>query len=251
MRRRKREDVSMPLMEHIGALRKVLLFSAYAIAIGAILGWIYSDQVYAFIARPVVNIEGVNFMTTTPLEPALVKLKVSIVVGILVALPIIFWQVWSFVLPALKQNERKYLYMIAPSSLILFLLGAAFAFFFVIPLGMNFLLFLGQNAVETSTLLTKSSYLTFIIRFVLTFGIVFQTPVVILLLIRLGLLSPNTLAKKRKYALFAIIVIAMLVSPTPDLLTQGLMIVPMYLLYEVSIWLGYLVKRSRDRALEG
>lgn len=249
MRRRKREDINMPLMEHISALRKVLVFSAYAIAFGTVLGWIFSDQVFAYLANPVVGLTGVSFVTTTPMEPMMVKLKVSLVVGVIVALPILVWQIWSFILPALKQNERKYLYLIIPSSLFLFILGAAFSFYFVIPIGMKFLLFVGNTAVQTTSLLTKSSYLSFLITFLLTFGLVFQLPVVLLLLIRIGMISPQTLAKKRKWALFIIIALAMLISPTPDLMTQALMAGPMYLLYEISIWLGFLVARSREKAL--
>lgn len=251
MRRRKREDVNMPLMEHVRALRKVLLFAAYGIALGTVVGWLYSDQVFAYLAQPAIALEKVDFITTTPMEPVLVKLKVSMVVGVVVALPIILWQLWSFILPALKQNERKYLYAIVPSSLILFVLGAAFAFFFVIPMGMKFLLFVGGEAVASTPFLTKSSYLSFVLRFLLTFSLVFQLPVILLLLIRIGILSPKTLARKRKWAFFGIVVVTMLVSPTPDLLTQGLMAGPMYLLYEVSIWLGYMVARNREKALQG
>lgn len=249
MRRRKREDQNMPLMEHINALRKALVISAYAIALGTVLGWVFSDQVFAYLARPVVGLTGVSFVTTTPMEPMMVKLKVSLVVGVLVALPILIWQIWSFILPALKQNERKYFYLIIPNSLLLFLLGAAFSFYFVIPMGMRFLLFVGNTAVPTASLLTKSSYLSFLITFILTFGLVFQLPVVLLLLIRIGLVSPRTLAKKRKWALFIIIAVAMIVSPTPDIPTQAMMAGPMYLLYEISIWLGYIVARKREKAL--
>lgn len=250
MRRRKlKADVNMPLMEHIRALRKVLVISAYAIALGTVLGWIFSDTVFAFLARPVVGISGVGFITTTPMEPILVKLKVSLVVGVAVSLPILLWQIWSFVLPALKQTERKYIYLIMPSSLALFVLGAAFSFFFVIPVGIKFLLFAGGGAVNSTPFVTKSSYLGFILTFLLSFGLVFQLPVVLLLLIRMGILSPKTLAKKRKWALFIIIVLAMIASPSPDLLSTALMAVPMYLLYEISIWLGYLVARNREKAL--
>lgn len=133
MRRRKRLDENMPLMEHISALRKVLLFAAYGIVLGTVVGWIYSDPVYRFLANPVLQIGTVDFITTTPMEPIMVKLKVSLVVGVVLALPIIFWQIWSFVLPALKQNEKKYLYMIVPSSLILFVAGLAFAFSLLFP----------------------------------------------------------------------------------------------------------------------
>lgn len=246
MRRRKREDMNMPLMQHLKELRKVLMVAAYAIAIGTILGWLFSDPVYAYLARPVTQMNKVMFITTTPMEPVMVKLKVSVLIGATIALPVILWQIWSFVLPALKQTERKYLYMIVPSSLLLFVGGAAFCFYLVLPVGIKFLLLAGGGAVQSTPFLTKSSYLSFLITFLLTFGLIFQMPIFLLILIRIGLLSPKTLAKKRKWALFAIIILAAVVSPTPDLFTQLLMAGPMYLLYEISIWLGYLAARKRD-----
>ncbi|HEX3028465.1 MAG TPA: twin-arginine translocase subunit TatC [Clostridia bacterium] len=248
MRRRKQNDDSMPLMEHIRALRKVLVISAYAIAFGTVLGWVFSDKIFAYLAQPVLDLAGVSFITTTPMEPMMVKLKVSIVSGIVVALPVLVWQIWSFILPALKQTERKYLYMIVPSSLMLFVLGAAFSFYFVIPVGMKFLLFTG-GSIQSSTMVTQSSYLGFLITFILTFGVAFQLPIVLLLLIRIGIVTPQTLAKKRKYAFFAIVALTMLVSPTPDPLSQFLMAGPLYLLYEISIWVGYSVAKKRDKAL--
>lgn len=249
MRRKKRQNVEMPLLDHLKELRKVLLISAYAIAFGTIIGWIFSDFAYRFLAQPMVGISEVAFITTTPMEPIFVKLKVSLVLGFLVALPIVVWQIWSFILPALKKNERKYLYFIVPSSIILFVGGAAFSFYFVLPVGLKFLLFAGGGAVESTPFVTKSSYLNFILTFILSFGLVFQLPIVLILLIRLGFLSPATLAKHRKWAFFLIVVLAVIISPTPDLLTQLLMAGPMYMLYELSIWLGYLAVRSRNKEL--
>lgn len=249
MRRRKKQINEMPLLDHMKELRKVLLVSAYAIAFGTIVGWTISDMAYRFLALPITGIEGVSFITTTPMEPVLVKLKISLVVGIVVALPIVLWQIWSFVLPALKKNERKYLYIIVPSSVLLFLGGAAFSFFVVLPIGLKFLLFVGGGAVESTPFVTKSSYLNFILTFLLSFGVVFQLPIVLLLLIKLGYLEPQTLAKYRKYAFFIIIVIAVLISPTPDIMTQFLMAGPMYMLYELSIWLGFLLIRKNKKQL--
>jgi len=157
MRRRPRKDDNLPLLEHVLALRKVLVISAYAIMLGSIIGWFFSDLAFAFLARPVTLLEDIRFITTTPMEPMLVKIKISMFIGVALALPVLMWQLWSFVLPALKQNERKYLYVIVPSSVI--------------------------------------------------------------------------------------------ISPTPDLVTQLLMAGPMYLLYEISIWLGYLVARRREKDL--
>lgn len=239
----------MPLLEHIVALRKVLVVAAYAIFLGSMIGWFVSDLTFAYLADPVIQLQNIAFITTTPLEPMLVKLKVSMLVGVTLALPVILWQIWSFVLPALKQNERKYLYIIVPSSVLLFLGGAAFCFYVVLPLGLKFLLFVGSGAVQYTPFLTKSSYLGFLTTFLLTFGVVSQLPIVLLVLIRIGVLSPKTLAKKRRWAILAIVILAVVVSPTPDLLTQLLMAGPMYLLYEISIWLGYLVARRREKDL--
>ncbi len=239
----------MPLMEHLKALRKVLIIGAYAVALGTIIGWWVSDWAFAYLAQPITALGKASFITTTPMEPILVKLKVALVVGMVVALPILVWQIWSFILPALKQKERKYLYIVVPSSILLFLGGAAFCFYLVLPMGLKFLLFAGGEAVKSTPFVTKTSYIGFILTFLISFGLVFQLPVVLLILVHLGFVSPRTLAKRRRWALLIIIILAAVISPTPDLLTQGLMAAPMYFLYEVSIWLGYLVKRSREKAL--
>jgi len=251
MRKRKIEDVSMPLMDHIRELRKVLIVSAYAIAIGAICGWVVSDQVFRFLAQPVLALgDRVVFVTTTPMEPILVKLKVSVIVGIVLALPIVMWQIWSFILPALKQNERRYLYMIVPTSLVLFAAGVAFCFFIVLRVAIGFLLFAGIEAVNSTPFVTKSSYVNFLITLFLTFGLVFQLPILLLLLIKMDIITPKSLAKYRKWAFFGILVVCVMVSPTPDPLTQFLMAGPMYFLYEVSIWIGNVIVRRKEKAAE-
>lgn len=107
MRRRPRGDGNMPLLEHVLALRKVLVIAAYAVAIGTVLGWFFSDQTFAYLAYPVLRLKNITFITTTPMEPMLVKLKVSLLIGVALSLPVILWQIWSFVLPALKQNEKN------------------------------------------------------------------------------------------------------------------------------------------------
>ena len=249
MRRRPRQDDNLPLMEHMMALRKVLVIAAYAIVLGSIIGWFISDLTFAYLATPVTQLKDIRFITTTPMEPMLVKFKVSLFIGVVLAFPVLTWQIWSFVLPALKQNERKYLYLIVPSSVILFLAGAALCFYLVMPIGVKFLLFSSGGGVQSTPFVTKTSYLSFILTFLLTFGLVFQLPIVLLILVRLGVLSPQTLAQKRRWAILVIIITVAIVTPSPDYLTQLLLVVPMYLLYEISIWLGYLVVRSKDKAL--
>ncbi len=249
MRRRKTQNAEMPLLGHIKELRKVMLISAYTIAAGTILGWVLSDYTYRFLAQPMEAVQGVRFITTTPMESIYVKLRISLVLGIVISLPIILWQVWSFILPALKKHEKKYLYFIVPWSLILFVGGSAFSYYLVLPTGLKFLMVVGGGAVDYIPFVTKSSYLNFILSFMLTFGLVFQLPVVLLLLMRLGIITPRALAKFRKWAFFIIVILAVIISPTPDLATQFLMAGPMYMLYELSIWLGYLAIRKKQKEL--
>ncbi|NLI92095.1 MAG: twin-arginine translocase subunit TatC [Peptococcaceae bacterium] len=247
MKRRTKKSAEMSMWDHLKELRKVLLLSAYAVAFGTVGGWALSDMVYRLLAWPIAGLQGVNFITTTPMEPIFVKLKVSLVVGVVIGLPIVVWQLWSFILPALKNNEKKTVYFMAFWSLFLFLCGTAFSFLVVLPMGLKFLLFAGGGSVESIPFITKSSYLNFILTFLISFGLVFQLPIVLLLLIRLGHLTPKTLAKHRKWAFFIIVIVAVIISPTPDLITQLLMAGPMYMLYEMSIWLGYLVVRKANK----
>jgi len=243
------EEKAMSLVEHLSELRRVLVVSAFAIAAGTALGWFLSSPLFGFLTAPVSALPATRFITTSVTEPVIVKLKVSLLAGILFASPVILYQLWSFILPALKKNERKYLYIILPCSVLLFFGGAAFAFYVVMPLGLRFLLFV-NSGVKYEPLITQNSYLTFLLTFLVAFGAVFELPVALLILVRLGLITPLWLRKKRRYALFVIILLAAVLSPTPDIPSQLLMAGPMYLLYEVSIWLSYLVARSRTRALE-
>jgi len=195
--------------------------------------------------KPVVSIQ-----TLTPTEGLMVKLKMSMVIGIFVMAPIIFWQLWSFLLPALKRSEKKYVYRVVPWSVILFLGGAAFCFFMVLPLCLDFFITLNQEGIGISSdnIWTVNFYVNFILTFVLSFGLFAELPVVLLALIGWGILSPRALAKARKYAFFIIVLAAVIISPTPDLATLGFMIVPVYALYEVSIWIGrVMVKRKARR----
>ncbi len=242
------QEKTMSLVGHLMELRKVLIRSAYAIAGGAVVGWFVSTPLFGYLTKPVASLQATKFVTTSITEPIMVKLKVSLLAGILIAVPVVAWQLWSFILPALQKKERKYVYIITPFSILLFLAGAGFAFYVVLPVGIKVLLFV-NSGVKYEPLVTQNSYLSFLLTFLLAFGLVFELPVALLILVRLGLLTPRWLRKKRRYAIFIIVVLAAVISPTPDIPSQMLMAGPMYLLYEVSIWLSYLVARSRQKAL--
>ncbi|MDR1604196.1 MAG: twin-arginine translocase subunit TatC [Gracilibacteraceae bacterium] len=237
----------MPLWDHLKALRKALIVSAYAVAAGTAGGWVLSGVVFKLLAAP-VEMAGVPLISIGVMDQLMVKLKLSLITGVIIAAPVVIWQIWAFVLPALTRSEKKMVYLVSLPSIILFIGGILFAFFIVLPLGLKFLFFIGGDVVDTVQS-AIADYLGFVTAFLLTFGCVFQLPIVLLVLIRLEIITPAALGKYRKYAFFIIVVTAVILSPTPDLATQALMISPMYLLYELSIWVGYLMVRRRRKQL--
>lgn len=172
----------------------------------------------------------------SPQEPFVITLKIALFGGIIIALPMIIYQAWQFVSLALKEKEKRYLLFYGPFSLLLFLSGASFAYFVAIPVGLRFLLSFGGSSLEP--MISISKYLSFITVTILTFGIVFELPLVSLFLVRIGIISPQFLAKNRKVAIIAIFVLAAILTPSIDAFTQILLAVPLVILYEVSIWLA-------------
>jgi sec-independent protein translocase protein TatC len=247
VKRKSAQVAEMPLWDHLKALRKALVVSAYAIAIGTVGGWALSDILFRVLSAP-VEMAGVPLISIGVMDQLMVKLKLSLIAGVIIAAPVVIWQIWSFVLPALNRSEKKMVYLIALPSILLFIGGVVFAFFIVLPLCLKFLFFVGGDTVDTVQS-AIADYLGFITAFLLTFGCVFQLPVVLLVLIRLEIVTPASLGKYRKYAFFIIVVVAVILSPTPDLATQALMITPMYLLYELSIWIGFLMVWRRRKKL--
>jgi sec-independent protein translocase protein TatC len=247
VKRKAQQSAEMPLWDHLKALRKALLVSAYAVAAGTVGGWALSGHVFRILAAPVESV-GVPLISIGVMEQLMVKLKLSLIAGVIIAAPVVIWQLWSFILPALTKSEKKMVYLVAVPSILLFACGVAFAFYVVLPLCLKFLFFIGNDVVDTVQS-AIGDYLGFVTAFLITFGCVFQLPIVLLVLIRLDIVSPAALGKYRKYAFFIIVVVAVILSPTPDLATQALMVTPMYLLYEMSIWLGYLVIRRRRKRL--
>ncbi|MDD4334455.1 MAG: twin-arginine translocase subunit TatC [Desulfotomaculaceae bacterium] len=234
----------MPVMEHLEELRRVLVVSAIATLVLAIAAFFFIDQILAILMEPLSRIEQhVSFLGIT--EPIFVKLKLSFFTGFLAAMPIILWQIWSFVVPALKKNERVAFTTFVLVSFFCFIGGVAFAFFGVFRYGVHFLL---QFAGPTlSPMLTIDKYISFTISFLLPFGIVFELPLVSYFLARFELISYAFLAKNRRYAILVSVVIAAVITPTPDIITCLIVSGPMYLLFEFSVFVVRITERRVAR----
>lgn len=223
--------------EHLEDLRATVIKSFLAVLAGFILCYIYSRELYAFLVIPLNDAmpEGGQVAMISVTEGFITFLKVSLLGGILAASPVIFYQIWKFVAPGLYTHEKRYIWPFVFSATIFFLLGAAFAYFVVFPFGLKFLLeFPGP---EISPTISMGQYLSFTTKLLLAFGAIFELPVVVFFLARMGLIHYSTLAKGRGIALVVIFIVAAVLTP-PDVFTQFLMACPLYILYEISIWVA-------------
>ena len=226
------EDGSMSLVAHLTELRSRLIKCLVAVALGSGVGYYFLEDIMHYLTAPAGKLYYMQ-----PSEAFFTYLKVAVAAGFLLALPVIFYQVWRFFLPALTRKERFVLGIIVPASVLLFFAGLAFSFFLVLPAAVQF--FLGFGNVELEALFSVDKYFDFVIWFVLPFGFVFELPLVIIILAKLGIVNSKFLGKYQRIVIFLSFVIAACITPTPDVFTQTMIAVPMFLLYEV----GYLIVR--------
>ncbi|MHB8867560.1 MAG: twin-arginine translocase subunit TatC [Thermoleophilia bacterium] len=237
----------MTVIDHLGELRKRLVISIVSIAVGMVAAFIQKDWVFAVIKRPLTRMEGVNtdLVTFSPTEPFMTVLRVSIYAGLMLALPIVLWQIWAFVLPALYENEKRGVLPYVFFTTFLFVAGVAFAYFAVLPVGLSFLVGYGGDIFLQQ--LRASEYIGFVTLFLLAFGTVFEMPAVMLLLTAADLVNHVTLKRVRKYAVVGIAVTAMVLTPSQDPVSMLLMMGPLVALYELGILLSRLAGRRKAK----
>lgn len=234
----------MPMLEHLEELRRVLIISIVSTTILAVVAYFFCDRFLAILLEPLTRV-GQKVYFTGVTEAIFVKIKLSFFIGFLASLPVILWQVWSFIIPALKKNERVYFTLFVFISFISFIGGVAFGFLGVYRLGITFLLqFAGP---ELAPMLTIDKYISFTLGFLLPFGIIFEFPLISYFLAKLELITYRFLAKNRRYAILVIVILAAVITPTPDIITCLIVSGPMYLLFEFSAIIVRLVERGIAR----
>ncbi|GAB4242537.1 MAG: hypothetical protein Kow00129_01100 [Thermoleophilia bacterium] len=238
------EAERMTVVEHLTELRRRLILALLALGLGVVVAFIFQNPIFEILKAPLDRAPGVEarLITLSPAEPFMTVLKVSVVAGLLLALPVVLWQFWAFVMPALYESERKRVLPYAAFTTLLFLAGVAFGYFVVLPVGLAFLVGYGGDIFAQE--LRASEYINFVSMFLLAFGVVFEMPAMLLLLASAGLVNHVILKRVRKYALLGIAVIAMILTPA-DPFSMLLMMGPLYLLYELGIILTLLVDRRR------
>ncbi len=240
----------MSFLEHLEEFRRRILWSLAAVVAGAVVGfWVTTEfDVIAFLTGPVRPLlESGRLAYLKPTEPFMVTLKVGVFVGVVIALPVVFWNFWMFVAPGLLEREKKVFVPALVGSVGLFLAGAALAFFVVLPFALRFFLGFGTGSLEP--VITIGDYFSFAMQITLMFGFVFETPLVILVLTYVGVLSPRTLRKYRRHAIAVMTIFAAVVTPA-DIISMLLMLVPLYVLYEASVAVAGIMVRRRESESE-
>lgn len=236
------KEKAMSWITHLEELRRVIIVSLVALLVATFSCFFYSDFLLSLLQKPIVAMDlKLVFIGVT--EGFFTKIKLALYAGFVVSFPIIIWQIWRFIVPALYPHERRYVMILVPVSVLLFSGGVVFAYFTVFPIAIFFLL---KIAGDLEPMITVGQYLSFCVAFLIPFGIVFEMPVVAMFLTRIGLISPQLLASKRKYALLIMFIVGAVLTPGPDPVSQLLMAVPMYLLYEVSILVSRFVRAKKD-----
>lgn len=238
----------MPFLDHLEELRWRIIWSLAALVIGVAVGFVLvlNFNLLPWLEAPVLPyLQGHRLVVTHPGDGFSIILQTALVLGTVIALPVVIFQVWLFLAPALHRHEKKVVLPVILGAVLLFVAGAALAWYFVLPMTLRFLFSFADRAFDQ--MITVSEYFGFVTTLVLAMGAVFELPIVILLLTALGFVNPRFLVKFRRHAAVGSYIVASVITPGDLVFTSVILTVPLYMLYELSIGLSYLVFRSREK----
>lgn len=239
----------MPFLDHLEELRWRILRALAAVLVGFGVGfWLVTHfDVLQLLIDPVRPfLEGTRLKYLSPTDPFFITIKLALIVGLLLAFPVVVYEAWAFLSPALTSEEKKSIIPALYLGLVLFAAGVALAYFAALPVTLDFMMGFQGESLEQAIVI--GPYLGFVVKLLLAFGLIFELPVVVLVLAALGLVSAEGLRAKRRYAIVGITIVAALITPGDVVLLTLFMMVPLILLYELSIGLTALVERRRARA---
>jgi len=226
-------EKEMSITEHLGDLRKVLIISLIAVAVtSSIMFGFFREQLLDFIMQPLIAL-GVPLVYLRITEAFFAQFKLCLLVGLILAMPIILYEIWYFIAPALKPGEKKLVRIVVPLAIILFFVGAVFAYFTILQVMIRFLVLFGGE--ELLPMLSIDLYISFLARVLVPFGLIFEMPIISYFVTKVGWLTPQWMIKNRKWAFLISFIVGAILTPSGDPLSQSLMALPIYLLYEISI----------------
>ncbi len=246
------EDKKMPLMEHLVELRTRLLYSIVAFIAAFGVAYYFHQPIFNFLVTPLNHVfegqAGRRMIFTAPTEAFFTYIKVAFFTACALSFPVVANQVWLFVAPGLYRKEKNAFLPFIVATPVMFTLGAGLLYYFVLPVALKFFTSFELPAAEGQLPIQleakMSEYLSLVMSLILAFGVSFELPVLLLLLVRVGLISAQTLADKRRYAVVGVVAFAGVVTP-PDVFSQLSLAVPMYMLYEASVWIGRWIEKSK------
>jgi sec-independent protein translocase protein TatC len=243
------ESSERPLLDHLVELRTRLLRCVMVIGVIFLGLYFIRQRLYEVLAEPLQAAlpAGSNMIATEVATPFLIPLKLALFTAFFVSIPYVLYQLWAFIAPGLYRNEKRFVWPMLGSSVALFYVGMAFAYFVVFPLIFKF--FAGQTGDDISMMTDISAYLSFVLMLFFAFGAAFEVPIVTILLVRTGITTRQALAAKRPYVIVGAFAVGMLLTP-PDVLSQVLLAIPIWLLYELGILLSGLFAPSSGEAAD-
>jgi len=239
----------MSFFEHLVELRKRIITSIAAIGIGMLIGFLISDKTINFIVNPILTALRKQHLEdrlyyASPATPISFYISLSLYIGIVIAMPVVLYQVWLFVAPGLYKHERRAVLGFVISSMFLFLCGLAFGYYVMLPQVLNFLINFGER-LPLRPLVTIDEYFSFVLVVLVGLGVIFELPVLIFILSLFGIVTPKFLLKNFRYAMLIITIVAAIVTPTPDATTMLIFMAPMIALYFVGVLVSYMVLRNK------
>ncbi len=246
MRKGQKSPDNMTFLEHLEELRKRIFYSFIALICAVIPAWFFSKDVYKFLSMPVTRFlpEGQKLAFTTLTAPFMLYIKVSFLTALFVVAPFLFLQAWYFIAPGLYKKEKKHVIPFVLFTTIFFTGGAAFAYFIVFPFACRFFLNLGA---DFNPVITVDQYFGLAIKVILGIALVFELPTLVFFLAKLGLITARWMVKYFKYAVLVVFIIAAIITPTPDMITQSIIAVPMLVLYGLSILIALTVEKQKKK----
>ena len=243
---RKNPD-EMTFLEHLEDLRKRLFYSAIVLIGGFFPCWAFREKFFEILSRPVMQYlpPGTKFSFLTLTAPFMMYLKVAFLASLFFTAPFIFLQVWYFVAPGLYQKEKKYVVPFVLMTTFFFAMGAAFGYFLVFPWACRFFITIGK---DFQAVLTPDQYLGFSMKVLLGIALVFELPTLIFFLAKMGLITARWMVRNFKYAVLVVFIIAAVITPTPDPVTQSIVAIPMLALYGLGILIALVVGRGKEKA---
>ncbi len=239
----------MSFLEHLEDLRTRLFRSFLSIFVAVIPAYVFSQDIFRFLARPLTQFmpEGEKLAFRTLTEPFMLYIKVSFLAALFAVSPYVFYQLWKFIAPGLYQKEKKYVVPFVVCTSLFFLGGAAFAYYVAYPFACRFFLQLGS---DFDPVITVNDFFGLTIKMLLGIGLVFEMPILIFFLSKMGLVTSRWMVKKFKYAVLVIFIIAAVITPTPDVISQSILAVPMLVLYSLGILVAFFFGKEKNARKE-